>query len=117
MGLAKGHEGLSEGFEGLPEGPEAVPEGPVGLPEGPKGMPEGPKGLPGGLGDGQSDGWTYRRTDGRTDGISPPSTGIYPLSGPLPKKVKLLRHLQHSCFRATCLYVFMSPFNLYTQYL
>ena len=117
MGLAKGHEGLSEGFEGLPEGPEAVPEGPEGLPEGPKGMPEGPKGLPGGLGDGRSDGWTYRRTDGRTDGISPPSTGIYPLSGPLPKKVKLLRHLQHSCFRATCLYVFMSPFNLYTQYL
>ena len=113
MGLAKGLEGLSEGFEGLPEGPEALPEGPEGLPEGPEGLPEGPKGLPGGLGDGRLDGWTYRRTDG----ISPPSTGIYPLSGPLPKKVKLLRHLQHSCFRATCLYVFMSPFNLYTQYL
>ena len=86
MGLAKGLEGLSEGFEGLPEGPEAVPEGPEGLPEGPKGMPEGPKGLPGGLGDGQSDGWIYRRTDGWTDGISPHSTGLRPLLGPLPKK-------------------------------
>ena len=28
------------------------------------------------------------RTDGRTDGISPHSTGLCPLSGPLPKKKK-----------------------------
>ena len=32
------------------------------------------------------DGQTDVRTDGRTDGKSPYSTGLRPLSGPLPKK-------------------------------
>ena len=32
------------------------------------------------------DGRTYGRTYGRTDGISPHSTGLRPLLGPLPKK-------------------------------
>ena len=72
-------EGLPEEPEGLPEGPEGLPEVPEGLPEGPEGLPEGPESLPGGWG---GDGWT----DGRTDRISPHSTGLRPLSGPLPKK-------------------------------
>ena len=42
------------------------------------GLPEGPDGLPGGPGG--------RWTDGRMDGISPHSTGLRPLSEPLPKK-------------------------------
>ena len=51
------------------------------------------------LADGRTDGWTERwtdrrmdgrmdgRTDGRTDGKSPHSTGLRPLSEPLPKNI------------------------------
>ena len=74
-GLSEGPEGLSEGSEGLPEGPEGLPEGP----EGPEGLPEGPE---------EAQGGTDVRTYGRTDGISPHSTGLCPLSGPLSKKKK-----------------------------
>ena len=35
--------------------------------------------------DGRTDGWTDGRTNGRTDGKSPHSTGLRPLSGPLPR--------------------------------
>ena len=74
----------------MPEGPAGLPEGPEGLPEGPEGLPEGPEGLfgesQGQGGDGRTDVRTYGRTDGRTYGISPHSTGLRPLSGPLPKK-------------------------------
>ena len=42
------------------------------------GQPEGSEGQPGGGTDG--------RTDERTDGNSPHSTGLRPLPGPLPKK-------------------------------
>ena len=48
-----------------------------GLPGGPESLPEGPEGLPGAQGE---------RMDGRTDGISPHSTGLCPLSGPLLNK-------------------------------
>ena len=79
-GLSKVSEGLSEGSEGLSEGSEGLPEGP----EGPEGLPEGPEEAWGGR--------TYGRTDVRlyirTDGISPHSTGLRPLSGPLPKKCR-----------------------------
>ena len=69
LGAARGAWGLPERSEGLPEGPEGLPEGPE---------------------EAGGDGRTYGRTDGRTDvrtyGISPHSTGLRPLSGPLPKK-------------------------------
>ena len=70
---------MPEGSEGLPEGSEGLQEGPEGLPEGPEGLPEGPEGLAGGSGGG-----TYVRMDGRMYGISSHSTGLRPLSGPLP---------------------------------
>ena len=42
-------------------------------------------------------GGTDGRTDGRTDGISPHSTGLRPLSGPLPKKsISCLKNKQLS---------------------
>ena len=58
-------------------GPEGLPVGPEGLPVGPKGQPVGPEGLPGGGGGG---------TDVQMYGISPHSTGLFPLLGLLPKK-------------------------------
>ena len=58
-------------------GPEGLPVGPEGLPVGPKGQPVGPEGLPGGGG---------RGTDVQMYGISPHSTGLFPLLGLLPKK-------------------------------
>ena len=48
--------------------------------EGPEGQPAGSEGQPEG-------GRTDVRMDGRTYGISPHSTGLCPLSGPLPKKL------------------------------
>ena len=64
--------------EGLPERSEGLLEGSEGLSEGSEGLPEGSEGLLGGpVGGG--------RTYGQTDGISPHSTGLRPLSGPLPK--------------------------------
>ena len=72
--------GLLEGSEGLPEGFEGQPEGSEGLSEGSEGLPEGS--------DRRASGGTDVRTDGWTDGISPHSTGLRPLSGPLPKKKK-----------------------------
>ena len=71
MGLSKG----SEGSKGQPEWSERFEgqlEGSGGKPAGPEDQPEGE----------QMNG----RTDGRTYGISPHSTGLRPLSGPLPKK-------------------------------
>ena len=65
-----GLEGLSEGLEGLPEGPEGLPEGREGLPEGPEGLSGRYQGQGG--------------TDLRKYGIFPHSTGLCPLSGPLP---------------------------------
>ena len=62
-----------EGSEGQPAGSEGQPAGSEGQPAGSEGQPEG--------------GWTYVRTDGRTDGISPHSTGLHPLPGLLPKNV------------------------------
>ena len=61
-------------------------EGSEGLPDGPEGLSEEPEGLPGGQGG---------RTDERTNGISSHSTGLRPLSGPLPKKRK--EGLRGSC--------------------
>ena len=52
-----------------------------------EGLPEGSEGLPGG-GGGQMDEQTNGQTDGQTDGISPHSTGLRPLLGPLPKNLK-----------------------------
>ena len=78
-GLSEGlSDSLLEGSEGLPKGFEGQPEGSQGPSEGSKGLPEESEGLPGGTGGG--------RTYGRTDGISPHSTGLRPLLGPLPKK-------------------------------
>ena len=91
-GLSEGTVGLSEQSEGLPEGPRGLLEGPEGLlegskghPERPEGLPEGPEGLPEGS-EAALGGQTYGWTDGWMDGISPHSTGLCPLSGPLPKK-------------------------------
>ena len=39
--------------------------------------------------DGRTDGQKDGRTDGWTDGKSPHSTGLGPLSGPLPKKIEV----------------------------
>ena len=82
----KGSQALPEGSKGLSEGLEGLPEGLEGLPEGFEDLPEGPEGLLGGLracywglsrgSQGQGDKWM--------DGISPHSTGLCPLSGPLP---------------------------------
>ena len=92
-GLPKGPQSLLKGSEGLPEGPESLPEGPEGLAEGPGGLTEGPEGLPEGLEGlpgvpGGTDVRRHRQTigqmDGRTDRIFPHSTGVCPLSGPLP---------------------------------
>ena len=98
MGLPEGSEdlsevsvGLSEGSEGLPEGPEGLPEGLEGLPEGPEGLSEGPEGLPEGPGGGGGE-----RMYGRTDGVSPHSTGFSPLSGPLPKNAFSKRDTQET---------------------
>ena len=67
---SKGSEGHLVGSEALPERFEALLERFEALPEGSEGLSGGPGG----------DG----RTDVRTDGISPHSTGLCPLSGPLP---------------------------------
>ena len=51
---------------------QRMTEGPPGIAKGSPGLSEGFKGSGG--------------TDGRTNEISPHSTGLRPLSGPLPKK-------------------------------
>ena len=74
---------ISKGSEGQLEGCAGPPEGFEGLLEWPECLQAEPLGLQGGLGgDGQMDG----QTDGLTNGISPHSTELCPLSGPLPKK-------------------------------
>ena len=81
--FSEGPESLPEGPEGLPEGPEGLPEGPEDLPDGPESLPEGHEGLPEAQGDVRMD----RCTDRWTNRISPHSTGLCPLLGPLPKKI------------------------------
>ena len=82
-GLRACARGLSACQNGLPEGPEGLPKGPERLPEGPEGLPERPEEAGG-------DG----RTDGRTYGISPHSTGLRPLSEPLPCYVLQFHHIK-----------------------
>ena len=73
--------------EGQPARPEAQPARPEAQPasqpqaSGLAGWASGLAGWPRG-GNGRTDG----RTNGRTNGKSPHSTGLRPLSGPLPKK-------------------------------
>ena len=67
-------------------GSEGLPERFVALPEGSEGLQEGSEGLSGGQGGGRTYGQMYGCTDGRTDRISPHSTGLHPLLGPLPRR-------------------------------
>ena len=72
-----GEEGQLEGTEGQPEGFEGQPEGFEGLLRGSEGLSDGSEGQ-------------LRVVDrpigGCADGISAHSSGLCPLSGPLPKK-------------------------------
>ena len=47
------------------------------------------------------DGRTDGQTDGRTNGKAPHSTGLRPLSGPLPKKPNILDRAACCCICAT----------------
>ena len=83
-GQLEGSQGLPVGSEGLPEVPEARLGGPEGLPGGPARRVSGPARRVSGPFRGTL--MMDRQTDKWTDRISPHSTGIFPLLGPLPKK-------------------------------
>ena len=97
MGLSKGCEGStgqpewSERFEEQLEGSEGWLEEPEGQPAGSEGQPAESESQPEG---GRTDGRMYGRMYGRMDGISPHSTGLRPLSGPLPCYVLRFHHIR-----------------------
>ena len=76
MGWLERSEGWLEGSEGQPAGSEGQLEGSGGQPGGSEGQPE------------------RGRTYVRTYGISPHSTGLRPLLGPLPCYLLQLHHIR-----------------------